>query len=97
MKEFSLRKAYSFATERKLGNNVDEIKRMKIKWHFTMTSAVRRGYMIELFRKNQIFDDFKKIHWPDGNTDWGLTHTKWLLGLKPRYLSYLKETGNSNL
>ncbi len=70
-KTLSLKAAYSFGVKHGLQLEVDEIRNMVIEWDLSYTSSLRRGYIVELFEKNGIFEEFKKSCWPYGNTPGG--------------------------
>jgi hypothetical protein len=56
---FPLRAAYPFGEEHGLGKEIADIRDMVIEWDLQYTSSLRRGYIIELFEKQGIFDEFK--------------------------------------
>lgn len=90
-----LRAAYPFGVDRGLGEEIRAIQPdlMPIrKWTKSYTSSVRRGHIIELFRRHDIFDEFKRIHWPFGNTSSGIVRTEQYLHIKQEYEKHL--TGN---
>ncbi len=64
----SLKSAYAFGAEHGLQTEVDEIRNMEIGWNLPETSGVRRGYIVNLFEKRGLLEEFKATHWPNGNT-----------------------------
>src|SRR5713226_4281866 len=63
-----LKTAYAFGSEHSLQAEVDEIKDMEIGWNLSYTSTVRRGYIVDLFEKRGLLEEFKAKHWAYGNT-----------------------------
>jgi|GEM_PF-2148452 len=68
-KMFPLEEAYEFATSQGLTNEVHRIREMETRRNWSRGnnhySDVRRGYLIELFKQNDLLDQFKQ-HWPRG-------------------------------
>jgi len=61
---------YSFAKENGLGKQAADIRSMTIiKWYKPYKTTVRRGYIIELFRQENLLDIFINKHWPGGSDD----------------------------
>lgn len=89
IKALSLKAAYTFGPEHGLKEEVDEIKKMVIEWDLPYTSSVRRGYIIELFERMGIFEDFKSKHWTFGNTSAGKAKRRSYLKIKSRYEDFL--------
>jgi hypothetical protein len=85
----SLRAAYAFGAEHNLRQEVDDIRNMVIEWD-GRNSSLRRGYIVELFEKHGIFDEFKDLHWNLGNTSVGENKRRWYLRLKARYEDFLR-------
>jgi hypothetical protein len=86
-----LRDAYPFGAKHGLAREVADIENMKIEWDSpTYTSSVRRGYIIDLFQRCQIFDEFKRRYWLSGDTRQGMTRTKRYLQIKRDYETFLK-------
>jgi hypothetical protein len=85
----SLRAAYSFGIEHGLAKEIAEIRDMIIEWDLSYTSSLRRGYVIELFEKQGIFDEFKTSYWAYGNTPGGERRRRRFLKLKSRYEDFL--------
>ncbi len=78
-KALSLKAAYHFGTEHGLQKQVDEIRDMEIEWDKSITSSLRRGYIIRLFRSKGVFDEFQQKYWPFHLTGQGQTLAKWYL------------------
>ncbi|MCW8138189.1 MAG: hypothetical protein KIT58_04720 [Planctomycetota bacterium] len=66
--QMPLMAAYPFAAEHGLRTEIEAIRNMAIVWDRPYTCSVKRGYVIELFVKHGVFDEFKARHWPFGNT-----------------------------
>jgi hypothetical protein len=82
-KVLPLRDAYLFGSARGLSLEVAEIQKKRIKDIKGVRSpSVRRGYIVELFEKHGLFDQFKKEHWPFGITKAGETSCRWYLKLR---------------
>ena len=58
-KVLPLKEAYRFGSEHGLERQLAEIKDMEIEWGLS-TTAVRRGYVVELFTRNRLLDAFKE-------------------------------------
>ena len=67
-KTFPLLKAYPFAREHGLDTQIEEIRNLRIKWHLSYTSSVRRGRLIALLRERGLLDQFIERSWPLGKT-----------------------------
>jgi hypothetical protein len=85
----SLPAAYEFAAEKGLGTAATEIRNMEIEWDSTYTSTVRRGYIVDLFEANGVFDEFKRRLWSDGNTPWGATKRRLFIRVKERFAAFM--------
>lgn len=85
----SLKAAYSFGASRGLDSEIKEIRDMVIEWDLSYTSSLRRGYIVTLFEKRAIFDDFKVAHWPFGNTPAGESKRRRFLRIKEKYEEFL--------
>ncbi len=90
----SLRAAYAFGTAKDLEEEVSGIRDMVIEWDSSYTSSLRRGYVVELFEKRGIFDEFKAQHWGLGNTPRGARKRQFYLGIKKRYEDFLMGRGS---
>ena len=88
-KTLSLKAAYAFGVQRGFERDVTEIRDMVIEWDSSYTSSLRRGYIVALFEKNGIFEDFKKAHWLSGNTPTGETDRRRYLRIKAQYEEFL--------
>jgi len=67
-----LKAAYEFGKTHGLEREVTEIRGMDIEWDLPCTSSVRRGYIVELFGRQGLFDEFKKTYWLLGDTPGGV-------------------------
>ena len=92
-----LKEAYIFGAEHALEKDMDDIRGMEIEWALSYTSSVRRGFVIDLFTKKQLFDKLKELHWPAGNTPWCQRMSEFWLRLKCRYEDFLAGCGESAL
>ncbi len=89
----SLKAAYAFGAGHRLEREVNDIRDMVIEWDSSYTSSLRRGYIIELFEKHKIFDEFKTQHWTLGNTPTGETERRRYLRIKTQYEEFLAGRG----
>jgi hypothetical protein len=83
--------AYPFGASKGLEGEVNKIKNMIIEWDLSYTSSLRRGYIVDLFVKHGIFDEFKLKHWPAGNTPAGESRVRRFLRVKERYEKWLTQ------
>ncbi len=88
-----LTKAYAFGEEHGLQGEVVEIRNIDIEWDRS-TSSVRRGYIVDLFEKKGVFEEFKAKHWPYGNTSRGEGRRRAYLRIKQRYEDFLAGRGS---
>ena len=91
----SLRAAYPFAAEHGLAREIEEIRTMPIDWTLKIKSAVRRGYIVDLLEKHNLFDLFKDQHWAYGRSPAGEQKRKRYLSLKARYDDFLAGRGTT--
>lgn len=89
MESLSLNAAYEFAERLGHKKDVDVIRAMEIEWDLSYTSTLRRGYIVELFEKLGIFEQFKKECWPFGITPGGERKRQRYLRVKKRYEDFL--------
>ena len=89
----SLKAAYAFGAQHGLEREVTDIRDMIIEWDSSYTSSLRRGYIVSLFEEQGLFDTFKKIHWPFGNTPTGETRRRRFLRIKAQYEAFLAGRG----
>ena len=92
-KNLPLKTAYAFGTARGLQDEISEIRNLVIEWDLSYTSSLRKGYVVELFEKRGIWDEFKAENWPHGNTPNGETRRRRLLEIKKRYEYFLAGDG----
>ena len=88
-KVLPLKEAYRFGVDHALEREVANIRDMEIEWDLSYTSSLRRGFVVDLFTKNQLLDAFKQQYWPAGNTPWGQRQSEFWLRLKGRYQDFL--------
>jgi hypothetical protein len=96
-KVLPLKEAYRFGADHALESDMRGIRDMEIEWDLSYTSSLRRGFVVDLFVKKQLFDAFKEQYWPTGNTIWGKRKSEFWLRLKNRYEDFLAGHGESNL
>jgi hypothetical protein len=89
----SLRAAYAFGAAHGLEQETSEIREMVIEWDSSYTSSLRRGYIVALFEKHGLLDEFKKEHWPFGNSSRGETRRLRYLHIKRQYEEFLAGRG----
>jgi hypothetical protein len=89
----SLRAAYAFGASHGLEHEVNEIRDMVIEWDSSYTSSLRRGYIVALFEKHGIFEEFKTTYWAFGNTPTGETQRRRYLRIKTQYEEFLAGRG----
>jgi hypothetical protein len=82
--------AYKFGAEHGLGEAMEKIKQMEIEWDSSYTTTVRRGYIVDVFTKHSLFEEFKEKYWPTGNTPWGLSKTRFFARIRQRYEDFLQ-------
>ena len=95
MKTMPLKEAYRFGDEHGLEREMAAIRDMVIEWDLSYTSSLRRGYVVDLFTKKQLFDTFKQQHWPAGDTPWGQRKRDFWMRLKGRYEDFLAGRGEA--
>lgn len=86
---FSIKPAYAFGDAHGLEKEVSDIRDMVIEWDSSYTTSLRKGYLVELFEKQGIFDDFKAKCWPLGNTPAGEKERLRVLRIKEQYETFL--------
>lgn len=55
-------------------------------------SSLRRGYIIELFERNGVFEEFKAAYWPYGNAPGGESKRRRSLRIKQQHEDFLAGT-----
>jgi hypothetical protein len=91
-----LRAAYTFGVENGLEKEIEAIKDIEIDWDLPYTSSLRKGYLVELFENQSIFEKFKTAHWQFGNTPQGEREWRRYLRLKQRYEDFLQGRGTES-
>ena len=89
----SLKAAYAFGAHHGLEREVAEIRDMVIEWDSSYTSSLRRGYIVDLFERRGVFEEFKNTHWAHGNTPAGETQRRRYLRIKKEYEDFLAGRG----
>jgi 5-methylcytosine-specific restriction protein B len=95
-----LRDAYAFGIEKGLDSDIEQIRQMPIKWPpdtLQYETSLRCAYVIELFEKNGIFEEFKAKYWPNGNTADGERRRRHYLTIKQRYEAYSANPGKQTV
>jgi len=95
VKRLSLTAAYEFGSERGLESQISKIRDMEIEWDLSYTSTLRRGYIVDLFQRRGILNDFIQAHWHEGATSQGKSQIRFGMKLKDRYERFLAGEGNS--
>lgn len=90
----SLNAAYAFGIDHGLAAEIKAIRDMEIEWDRSYTSSLRRGFIVDLFEKHGIFDEFKMKHWTVGNTPTGASRRRRYLRIKQQYDEYLVDGGS---
>jgi hypothetical protein len=62
MKVLPLNSAYPFGESHGFGNEIAQIRDMEIELDRSCTSSLRRGYIIEIFQHEGIYDEFKEYY-----------------------------------
>lgn len=88
-----LRSAYTFGADHGLQTEVNDIKNMEIGWNLSYTSNVRRGFIVDLFEKRGLLQEFKVAHWTYGNTPDGYRAQASYLRIKRRFEDFLEGGG----
>jgi hypothetical protein len=86
----SLKAAYTFGAEKGLEREIHDIKDMVIEWDKPYTSSLKRGFIVALFEKHGIFEEFKARYWSVGNTPEGQRLRRRFLRIKEQYDEWLK-------
>lgn len=95
-KTLSLKAAYAFGAAHGLKREVDEIRNMVIEWDRSYTSSLRRGYIVELFEKHGVLQEFKTSYWAYGNTPAGERRQRKYLRIKQDYENVLAGKGDAD-
>lgn len=82
-KSLPIREAYRFAEVHGLESEMHAIK--DIDPDTPWARGLRKGYIVDLFEKRGLFEQFKKEHWPYGNSPAGEAKQRFYLGLKARH------------
>src|ERR1044071_5119837 len=85
----SLKAAYEYGASHGLQRDVNEIRDMVIEWDLSYTSTLRRGYIIDLFEKRGLLEQFNRERWPFGNTPAGERKCQRYLRIKQKYEDFL--------
>jgi hypothetical protein len=82
-----LKAAYEFGEIHGLNQEVAKIRQMDTTWDMSYSSTLRRGYIVELFQKKNLFEEFKREYWQDGDTADGKALVSRYLRIKERFES----------
>ena len=94
MRVLPLNDAYPFGIEHGLESEISAIRGMEIEWDSSYTSSLRRGYIVDLFQKHGLLDEFKERFWAEGNTPSGETMVRRYSRIKSQYEDFL--SGNAD-
>src|SRR5262249_15940024 len=84
-----LNSAYAFGSERGLQSEVDNIKHMEIGWDLSYTTRLLKGYIVDLFAKKGLLEEFKAKPWIHGNTPSGIKECNRYLRIREGYEEFL--------
>jgi endonuclease NucS-like protein len=82
---FPVREAYPFAEAKNLGAEANRIREMDVTWDRPYGTTVRRGFLIELFGRGGLLQEFKEKHWPYGLTAKGESECRRCLKIKDEF------------
>lgn len=68
-----LKEAYSFGAHHNLNAEISAIREMEIEWERSYDSTVRRGFIVELFERHSLLNEFIANVWPYGASPKGQT------------------------
>lgn len=94
-KTLPIKAAYVFGAEKGLGREIDAIRDLEIEWDKPYTSSLRRGYIVALFEKHGLFDEFKTRYWSLGDAPEGQTSRRRFLRIKEQYEDWLKNSDDA--
>jgi hypothetical protein len=94
-KTLPIKAAYVFGAEKGLGPEIDAIRDLEIEWDKPYTTSLRRGYIVALFEKHGLFEEFKTRYWPLGNMPEGQRLRRRFLRIKEQYEDWLKDSGDA--
>lgn len=89
----SLTAAYAFGTLKGLEKEITDIRNLVIEWDSSYTSSLRRGFVVDLFERKGIYNEFLEKHWPDGLSPAGQANRKRFLRIKQDYEDFLVGRG----
>ncbi len=69
---------------------------MDIEWDRSYTSSLRKGYIVDLFEKRGVLEEFKTNRWAFGNTPDGDAKRRRFLRIKRQYEDFLAGRGGSD-
>jgi hypothetical protein len=69
--DLPLDEAYQFGSTRGIKDEVNYVRDMVINHGSSYSDWIRRACIIDLFEKNHIYEEFKRVYWPVGNTEEG--------------------------
>jgi hypothetical protein len=76
-----------------LAQEVAEIRDMVIEWDSSYTTSLGRGYIVDLFEKHGLLDEFKAALWASGNTPAGDAKLRRYRKIKQQYDDFLARRG----
>jgi hypothetical protein len=86
--QFSIYPLYAFGAAHGLEKEVNSIRDMDIEWDSSYSTSVRKGYILELFEKHGILDEFRAKH-PIWGSPPGDKERQRVLRIKDRYQAFL--------
>jgi hypothetical protein len=91
-KSLPIEEAYEFGRSKGLESEINSISQMKPIWdRYPSNNTLRRGYIVHLFQEKGIWQDFKQLHWPFGNTEEGEDRrTQRYLKRRNEYLRFIE-------
>lgn len=89
-----MNEAYPFGIANGLSVEIAAIKEMPIEWNRKSNTSLRRGYVMELFKKHGLWERFKTEHWPNGNTHKGEVKCRWYEKLRREHEDLLAGRGD---
>jgi len=88
-KALPLRTAYPWLSNHGLEKEAYEIRNMEVEWDLPYSSTLRRGYIVDLLQKRNLFDQFKAECWTNGNSKEGKSLVRRCLKIYDRYQEFL--------
>jgi hypothetical protein len=91
-KSVPIEQAYAFGRSKGLDSEINAIIQMKPKWDkIESNNTLRRGYIVHLFENRGIWQEFKDLLWPFGNTAEGEHRREHYLRRRKHYLRFIND------